>query len=78
MLDYGMVLYAPLMANILSAEAPGIVMDCRAILVDHAMDMLDAGDLDLAIGPFASVPDRFQKRLMKKSTEKKFIHWKTR
>jgi len=66
-LDYGMTLYAPAVSGILAAEAPGMVLDCHHIMVDRAIEMLDEDDLDFAIGPFESVPARFQSRLLKES-----------
>lgn len=67
MLDYGMTLYAPKIAAMMSQEAPGVVLDCHHILVDRALEMLDDGELDFAIGPFESVPARFQRRLLTES-----------
>jgi len=64
MLDYGMALHSPLITSLLSREAPGVRMDCRHIQMDTVLEGLEAGRLDVAIGPFENLPSRFIKHLL--------------
>jgi DNA-binding transcriptional LysR family regulator len=56
---------APALAKI-QAAAPGAVLKLRPADIDTAVHMLDAGDLDLALGSgsFAQLPQRFDRRLV--------------
>ena len=56
---------APALAKI-QAAAPAAVLKLRPADIDTAVHMLDAGDLDLALGSgsFAQLPQRFDRRLV--------------
>ncbi len=64
MLDYGMTYFAPEIAKLLSAEAPGVTMNCQQIQIETAIENLDRGNLDLALAPFGTLPDRIQRKVL--------------
>jgi DNA-binding transcriptional LysR family regulator len=64
MLDYGMTFFAPEIAKILSSEAPGVTMNCQQIQIESAIENLDRGNLDLALAPFGTIPDRIHRKVL--------------
>lgn len=56
MLDYGLTLFAPQIAAFVTAAAPAVQIDFRHAEAGNAIRMIDDGDLDLYIGPFAAPP----------------------
>ena len=64
MLDYGMTFFAPEIAKILSAEAPGVTMNCQQIQIETAIERLDRGSLDLALAPFGTLPARIHRKVL--------------
>lgn len=64
MLDYGVMVFAPQLAGFLSEHAPGVRLDILHMASNAAPEMLEGGSADLATGPFANLPQRFQKTFL--------------
>jgi DNA-binding transcriptional LysR family regulator len=64
MLDYGMNIFAPDIGKFLSTEAPGVTINCQQINIGSAAEMLDRGNLDIAVAPFGALPKRFRRKVL--------------
>ncbi len=58
-LDYEASIFGPPLCKKFEKEAPGICLTIRTAARKDALDLLDAGELDLALGFVAKLPDNF-------------------
>lgn len=58
-LDLEIALFAPALIRLVRKEAPGLKISFRNLTRRQAMDGLAAGDIDIALGYFQSLPESF-------------------
>lgn len=67
LLDYGMVLFAPRVAELVASNAPSLKIDFRHVESSRALRMIDDVDIDLYIGPLDAPPVGYPRSLLMKS-----------
>lgn len=57
--DYAAFLFLPELVNEMRATAPAVTFRARPNILPQSFDLMDNGEVDLAIGPYRSHPSRF-------------------
>jgi DNA-binding transcriptional LysR family regulator len=66
--NYSAIVVVPPLVAAAAAAAPSVQLDLRPSGTLDVLERLDRGDIDLALGPFGSAPERFAASLLLKDT----------